>query len=1046
MRNCDCFEALETRTALSVEASFGGAWTDGTRFYAAVEYTSPGGVDTSTLGNDDVQVLRDNGSAYAAALVTFVPLAGQNGVRAVYSIQAPGKWWDAGDSGRYTTAIRAGGVADLAGGTSVAADIATNNLWFPSAFAALVSTTVDAGSWLINVRYQGVPANAWFGNRIDDGDLSVIDPSGNPLASSLFQQQFIDGAIVATYRVTAPGSTWDAFESGRYSVALRSVQVAPTYFSFLPATPLGDFNLWFGAPRATFDSLTNEGSAVLVKVRFESPTGIDPSSFDDSDLMAVRADGAELSLIRAPEQDVAGSTSYLAAYRLLGPGGAVSNLQAGRYEFILREGAVQSVSGNATPRQIVAAAIIFDDSTMARTASFTIELSALTRDRWADIQLEVPTLALTSGVVTGATFAQVLTPHGLTMNATVTAVGAPLQNGKSIVTVRMLAPDGVFSHHDNGDYAVTVLAGMLRQSVSAQSPAFNAGAFTVSGQSNPRVEILAHRFTTSSWLIDLRLSDDTGIDPACLNSVIPIFASTVQRTGGDRYNLRFSLNSSAVLQTDGSYLITVRDDAPSGTWSWRDTGVARLWMLNPLADLQGNRSGIGEFTSLPLLFDTLAATIAPSYVAAQDRWQVTITYDSPRGFTAGSFHDADVTAVGPNGSLGVARMVAATRLSSQIWSVTYEFGSAMVVGEYTVSLGANAVSDSNGTPVPARTFSPLSVTSVVPPVSVAGAWATSGELYVQVDYANYRSINLATLGVGDISVSRGGQTLTATGLAISYLDSGTARVAYRFAAAGGSWEASDNGAWSVALNAYEVTRTSGEPILGASLHTLNLYFVPPITANLVSSTVTDDAWLVNIRFDGSDPRLSSLSNGDLSIVGRSYMPSELWQVQYLNGAVVATYRFAAPGASWDYEDTGLYTVRLNANAVYDQGGLAVSAVTFPPAYLWFDRPSAYVVSGQPSSTEWLIDVHYGGLGGMDATSLGSDDLTLTGEGRTYSLTILSWNPTTKLARYRVNPVNGSWSAADNGWYTLSVNANAVFGDNGVAAQARTIDAYRRDFA
>jgi hypothetical protein len=75
---------------------------------------------------------------------------------------------------------------------------------------------------------------------------------------------------------------------------------------------------------------------------------------------------------------------------------------------------------------------------------------------------------------------------------------------------------------------------------------------------------------------------------------------------------------------------------------------------------------------------------------------------------------------------------------------------------------------------------------------------------------------------------------------------------------------------------------------------------------------------------------------------------------------------------------------------------------------------------------------------MNAATLGNDDLMLNRAGTLYTVTFMSWNATTRRAQYRVNPVNGSWTSADNGPYLLSVNANTVFGADGTAARARVI--------
>jgi hypothetical protein len=218
---------------------------------------------------------------------------------------------------------------------------------------------------------------------------------------------------------------------------------------------------------------------------------------------------------------------------------------------------------------------------------------------------------------------------------------------------------------------------------------------------------------------------------------------------------------------------------------------------------------------------------------------------------------------------------------------------------------------------------------------------------------------------------------------------------------------------------------------------MNMHFREEVTPRLLSSTVTDTTWLVNIRFEGAVD-ISPLGYGDLRILDRPYMPSSLHQLQFINGAVVATYSFTAPGGAWDYEDNGAYTIELLANAVRDTAGLSILGQSFAPSTLWFAQPAAHLIANSRAGAEWYIEVHYNGVGGMDAATLGDDDLTLERTGIAYSATFINWDAVTRRARYRVNPVNGSWTTEDNGPYLLSVNANTVFGADGTAARARVI--------
>jgi hypothetical protein len=1035
-------EFLEPRTHLSVDATYANSWTNGPHLFIAVEYASQSGIDTATLGNADVLVRRAGSAEFSTELAGVQQLDGLNRVRATYRMRAPGNWWDSGDNGAYTSVVRAGEVGDLGGAAVAQTDLHTNNLWFPRAFASMVSSTVNSGEWLINVRFAGVQFDYipldWIG--IGDGNLLVAGPGG-PLATSLHQLQVIDGAIVATYRAVAPGGSWDSLESGRYSVSLQGGQVLAPFFPYrLGDAFLGASELWFNSPRAEGLGATNEGTAIAVRVCFTSTAAINLSTLGDEDVDAVREDGTVLAMVRATDLDGIDGNGYIAGYRLLAPGGGVSTLMHARYDFILKGGAVTDTAGGSTQAQEVESVQIFDESSAVAVAGASVESATAgssSRHRWVDITLNLLTDALSSTFGVGAVVADVATPHGLTLSVSVISANST-PDGITRAQLRMLAPDGFINFHDNGQYSVVIREGYLLATGSTSRPARAAGTFDISGQSNPRVEILSHRFTASDWLIDVRLSDSDGIHPSSWVSLLPLFTAAVRRSADlQYYNMRFTYQSPAELQPDGSYLATLRGSAPSGVWSWRDSGTARLSMFGAITDPLSNRSGAGEMLPFSVQFDAPSATLGTAYYAAEDRWQVVVTYESPSGFTAGAFHDGDITSQWTGGGLGLARLVEANHVYGGRWSVVYEFRAQMAVGRYPISLTANAVLDTTGTAAPARVFSPLQVNFVVPGVAIASTWATREELVVQIYYAAYRGIDQTTFGIDDLTVSRGAETLTATGIIATPEDRyNRVRVAYRFAPAGGDWDTRDNGAWTVAIQPGTVRRTNGETFAGAELQTLNLYFPPPVTPRLISSTVTETTWLVNIRFEGSAPRTSSLGDGDLRILDRPYMLSSLHQLQFIDGAVVATYSFTAPGGAWDYEDNGTYTVELLSDAVRDAAGLAIPGLTFAPATFWFAQPAAYVVDSSRTGNDWLIEVHYGGVGGMNSATLGDDDLTLYRFGTAYTVTFITWDATSRRARYRVNPVNGSWTSADNGVFRVSVNENTVFGADGTAARAR----------
>jgi hypothetical protein len=1017
-------ELLEPRTHLSVDATYANSWTNGPHLFIAVEYASESGIDTATLGNADVLVRRAGSAEYSTELAGVQQLDGLNRVRATYRMRAPGNWWDSGDNGAYTSVVQAGEVGDLGGAAVAQSDLHTNNLWFPRAFASMVSSTVTASTWLINVRFAELTGGNPAALGIRDDNLTITGPDGAAFASRLHQVQAIDGALVATYSVAAPGVAWDTFESGRYTVRLRGGTFG--LYSLNP-TLLSHSDLWFGAPRVELVDANNDGAAISVRVRYESRAAMNLASFDDADLVAVASDGSEYAMARAAELDAVDGTGFIAGYRLHGPGGVIAALPAGRYQFVVRGGEVEDDTGQAAPLQAVGAVFVAGSSPLAAVVSGTPEYG----HRWVTITVNIAPEAVGPSLTVGATAADVTTPNGLTLSATVTAVRT-LPNGLRQFDLRTYAPDGFIDYHDSGRYTVLLREGFVYASGSTSQPLHLAGTFDIT-DSSPRVEILGHRFTASEWFIDVRISDNDGINPGSFYSALPLFGSTVT-VARVNYNFSFWLTPTP-MESDGSYFATVRAYSQGGGPDWRSRGPARLWMYWPITDTLGNRCGSGEFTTMPVGFDAPSVEITPTTVATEQHWHVSVRYASPAGFEAGAFRNGDLTARDSFGTLLDSHVVSTTQGTDGSWTVVYAMFGNVAAGSHRITLQPGRVIDLAGHAAGER-FRDATIT-VQRAVSSPGAWATREALVVQVDYQNAASIDESSFGLDDLTVARGSEFLTPIRIDRVRRDASTWRVAYTFAPFGGAWSPDANGVWTASIAPDAVVRVDGASVPADVVRTMNMHFREEVTPRLLSSTVTDTTWLVNIRFEGAVD-ISPLGYGDLRILDRPYMPSSLHQLQFINGAVVATYSFTAPGGAWDYEDNGAYTIELLANAVRDTAGLSILGQSFAPSTLWFAQPAAHLIANSRAGAEWYIEVHYNGVGGMDAATLGDDDLTLERTGIAYSATFINWDAVTRRARYRVNPVNGSWTTEDNGPYLLSVNANTVFGADGTAARARVI--------
>lgn len=144
------------------------------------------------------------------------------------------------------------------------------------------------------------------------------------------------------------------------------------------------------------------------------------------------------------------------------------------------------------------------------------------------------------------------------------------------------------------------------------------------------------------------------------------------------------------------------------------------------------------------------------------------------------------------------------------------------LGQYTVS-GTVIASGGGDSQAPTATLNSAT--------NVSSAGATSYSFSVR--YQDNAGINVSSLNTGDIVVSRSGFSQTATFVSVDVSSNGTPRTAtYSITPPGGSWDSSDNGSYSIALQASQVTDTSANAAASATLGSFTVSIaVPPADAD-----------------------------------------------------------------------------------------------------------------------------------------------------------------------------------------------------------------------
>ena len=283
-------------------------------------------------------------------------------------------------------------------------------------------------------------------------------------------------------------------------------------------------------------------------------------------------------------------------------------------------------------------------------------------------------------------------------------------------------------------------------------------------------------------------------------------------------------------------------------------------------------------------------------------------------------------------------------------SVFQEFSAAVALDGSTLSIRVSVSMDSSHEEVAFDNFQIKGVTTAVNgPPTVDHVFAPNvGETEIgdtsysfQITYDDTSAVDvLGTIDTGDVSISGPGGTLTVTAASPSVQSNGSPRIiTYSATPPGGSWDVSDNGMYTISINANEVG-DDGSPQLFAAASAVATFDVDvtntlPVVAgthaeDIIVSDFGDTTYSFTVTYtDIVGVDTSSIDGNDFTITSPSGVtaPTNLTGVTAdADGtSVTATYSFVPPGGSWDETDFGTYIIGLVGGQVLDVNGAAVDS-------------------------------------------------------------------------------------------------------------------------
>jgi uncharacterized delta-60 repeat protein len=229
------------------------------------------------------------------------------------------------------------------------------------------------------------------------------------------------------------------------------------------------------------------------------------------------------------------------------------------------------------------------------------------------------------------------------------------------------------------------------------------------------------------------------------------------------------------------------------------------------------------------------------------------------------------------------------------------------------------------------------VTAPTATINPAAATLGASSVAVSVTYTDETAVNVGSINTGNIQVTGPGGPLTIQSATPSpNSNAGTIAVTYQVAAPGGTWDAADDGTYTVTVLSSQVRDTSSNPAAATS-SPFSVSFAdvagPHVSITPVANITTagGTGTTVTVTYtDADNVDFSSIDGAEITISGggAASLPASIISAIPSSDAssIVVTYAFAPPGGTWDAADDDTYTISIDGSKVQDSlGNFATSA-------------------------------------------------------------------------------------------------------------------------
>ncbi|MDD4891378.1 MAG: hypothetical protein PHU85_15765, partial [Phycisphaerae bacterium] len=1015
-----------------------------------VQYTDNFQIDPTTLGPTDVVVTGPGGFGQPATFQEVSVSADGKMANAVYRISSPLQNWQSSDNGVYTVTVNPGEVADTAGNT-VTPPV---DLIGPFTFTiALETNAPTASANMADVPDVATPGQTSYqfivnytdDTRVriatfDDDDIYVMRDDGAMLNARFVGMNTgseVDGSLVqAVYEITPPGGSWDSFDIGHWTAYLRSGQVADTYGNVAAGAAIGSFDVGDVVPptastSATLPSIGYMQDSYGFQVHYLDNIAMKTSTISNGDVVVTGPNGYSQPATVAHVDSMSNGPRRTGSYSITGLNGDPFDASYnGIYSVDVLDGAVRDTSDN-----LIVGGVLED--TAGDPVKMVVNIPTVIANDVIDVNKD---------------------PERFTVIYSSYFLVAPTIYVPNWATDRGIDTASI----DGNDVIVT-------------GPNNYRGAASVVGA------------PTVTQYNDTVIGTDpvTGVD--IYNRVV-LEVSVVYQVQPPSPTQGWTENYA------GEYDISVNPNEVLD--QGRSLGGGKVGVFNCV--IGDYPFGVAQAPNLLNLNDALGHPLTTYTFKVRYVGNNKIAFasmDSNDVVVSGALLDGTTVTL-PATLVGAPRPAGNGSPRVATYQITAPGGTwdAADRGTYTVQMQGDQVTDILGHPVSAGDIGSFVVGDVTPP-SVFGTppWVLVTGMTTSIDfwavYSDNDAVKASTIGAGDITLMGPNNFLRSADMTLldSPVDGARRMVQYGTTLPGGrEWNANDNGSYTAFVETDAIEDVNGNAITGGTLkdQTNNdmaiLVDIPVLAAPDIMFTNSNPYQFIVTYSDFSliDPVLygvqgidpASLDNNDIVVTARIGQQTYNQNATLVNTfllnydatagvytQVAGVYTVGAPMwiGQWNEQAAGEYTVTIQQGEITSPAGYTMAGTkTAGDKIGSFNvRIGDYPVGSLTAtdvltlpSGEHTFQIAWYDDTAINTATLGIADVEVVGPGGVVMpvtfVGVDQPNPgSPRVATYSVAPAGGIWTTADIGEYTISVNADQVYDNDGNSAPAMVLGTF-----